>query len=159
MHFICEFTEKAVTEVFDTMLSLKVEPVRTFAGTDVPADRLSGIVGSVGFAGKINGVVHMHYPSSLACAITERMIGASPASVGEPEVADVIGELSNMISGLIKRQSGLRGYDGWLSIPMILRGDEILVEGKGAPLAFHSVFRIPEFREELGARVFVKLEA
>ena len=159
MHFICDFTQKAVEEVFDTMLSLKVESLHVYAGAEMPSERLSGIVGSVSFAGKINGVVYMHYSSVLACDITEKMLGARPASIAESDVADVIGELTNMVSGVIKRHSGLRGYDGWLSIPMILRGESILVEGKGAPLAFHCQFRIPDFNRELGVRVYVKLES
>ena len=33
MHFVCEFTQKAVLAVYQTMLSLKVEPVAAWRRT------------------------------------------------------------------------------------------------------------------------------
>lgn len=158
MHFISDFTQVAVREVFETMLSLKVEPVRACSGLDMPSSHVTGVVSSVGMAGKITGTVYLHYSAPLACAITERMIGVRPARVQEPDVSDVVGEITNMVAGTIKRHTSQRGYDGWLSTPMVLLGDDIVVEGKGAPIAIFNLFRLPELNEELGVRVFVKIE-
>ena len=158
MHFISEFTQKAVAEVFETMLNLQVEVIRTCAGTEMPQDRVSGVVGSIGMAGRINGTLHMHYSSELACAITERMMGSPPAGTHAPEVADVVGELSNMVCGTIKRHAAQRGYDAFQSLPTVLRGEHIMIEGKGAPIAIFNLFRITELRQELAVRVFIKLD-
>src|SRR5215510_668943 len=103
MHFVCDFTQKAVVAVYDTMLSLKVEPVEHVEGTAAPAGALKGMVGSVSFAGKITGVLYMNYTEPLALALTERLIGVRPKSWTEPEVGDVIGEIANMVSGDMKR--------------------------------------------------------
>ena len=36
MHFVCDFTRKAVMAVYQTMLSLKVEPVEHAEGAAMP---------------------------------------------------------------------------------------------------------------------------
>ena len=157
MHFISDFTQMAVSEVYDTMLGVKVETVRVCGGADMPHDTVCGILGSVSFAGKINGTLHMQYSPKLAKDVVEKMIGFRPLDLQAAEVADVIGEITNMVSGTMKRHTSMRGYDGWLSPPIVMQGDNIVVEGKGAPIAIYNLFRIPAFNEELGVRVFVKL--
>jgi CheY-specific phosphatase CheX len=159
MHFVCDFTQKAVVAVYSTMLSLKVEPVQHREGAEMPAGNLSGMVGSVSFAGKITGAIYMTYTESLACKLTERLLGMTPKSWTEPEVTDLIGEIANMVSGDMKRRTAELGYNGLLAPPLIMQGDSIVVESKDAPICAYNLFRIPELNEELGVRVFAKLEA
>lgn len=158
MHFVCDFTQKAVVAVYDTMLNLKVEPVSHSEGAAIPEGGLVGMVGSVSFAGKITGALYMTYNESLACKLTERLIGAKPKSWSEPEVTDLIGEITNMVSGDMKRRTAELGYNGLLAPPLIMQGDNIVVESKDAPIAADNIFRIPELNEELRVRVFAKLE-
>lgn len=159
MHFVCEFTQKAVLAVYSTMLKLAVEPVSHAEGEDMPQGHLSGLIGSVSFAGKITGSLYMSYSEALACRLTERLIGLKPASAREPEVADAIGEIANMVSGDMKRRTAACGYHGLLAPPLIMQGEQLIVEPKDAPIRAFNLFRIPELREELGVRVFAKLEA
>lgn len=159
MHFVCDFTQKAVLSVYGTMLSLKVEPVQHAEGPEMPSGTISGMVGSVSFAGKITGAIYMNYTESLACKLTERLIGVKPRSWTEPEVTDLIGEIANMVSGDMKRRTAELGYNGLLAPPLIMQGDSIVVESQNAPIAAYNLFRITELNEELGVRVFAKLEA
>lgn len=158
MHFVCDFTQKAVIAVYDTMLSLKVEPVSHSEGADIPQGGLIGMVGSVSFAGKITGALYMTYNESLACKLAERLIGEKPKSWAEPEVSDLIGEITNMVSGDMKRRTAELGFNGLLAPPLIMQGDNIVVESKDAPIVADNLFRIPELNEELRVRVFAKLE-
>ena len=91
-------------------------------------------------------------------ALTERLIGAKPKSWSEPEVTDLIGEITNMVSGDMKRRTAELGYNGLLAPPLIMQGDNIVVESKDAPISADNIFRIPELNEELRVRVFAKLE-
>lgn len=159
MHFVCDFTQKAVVRVYDTMLNLKVEPVQHAEGAEMPPGAIAGMVGSVSFAGKITGALYMNYSESLACKLTERLIGVRPKSWTAPEVSDLIGEIANMVSGDMKRRTAELGYNGLLAPPLIMQGEGILVESQNAPIAAYNLFRIPELNEELGVRVFAKLEA
>ena len=158
MHFISEFVDNAVKSVYSTMLSVDVETVARKAGSDIPAVELMGLVGSVSFAGKITGTLYMSYSEALACAVTERLLGDAPGSVDDPEVADVIGEIANMTSGDVTRQSSAKGYGGYLAPPMVMQGESIIVEPKGAPIALFNLFKVGDLGGELGVRVFAKLQ-
>lgn len=158
MHFISDFTQKAVIEVYSTMLKLRAEPVSAQEAPNLPPAQMSGVVSSVGFAGKINGALYMHYNDSLACRVTENLLGSKPASSGDAEVGDVLGELSNMVAGQMKGHTSKLGYHGWLATPLLMRGENVVVESNDAPIAIYNRFRIPELNEELGVWVFAKLE-
>lgn len=158
MHFISNFTRLAVVEVYNTMLSLQLDPRDLHEGDSLPQDPVTGVVGSVGFAGKISGTLYMKYSDKLACAVTERLIGVTPSSTADAEVTDVIGEITNMVSGTMKGQASKLGYHGWLSTPVILKGQDIYVDGKGAPISTFSRFHVPIINDALDVWVFAKLE-
>ena len=159
MHFVCDFTQKAVMSVYETMLNLKVEAVEHAEGAAIPIGPLKGMVGSVSFAGKITGVLYMNYTEPLTLLLAERLIGVRPKSWTEPEVTDLIGEIANMVSGDMKRRTAELGFNGLLAPPLIMQGDNIVVEPKDAPIVAWNRFVIPELKEELNVRVFAKLDA
>lgn len=158
MHFISEFTQKAVQEVYGTMLKLRLELLSTQELPELPPAQMSGVVSSVGFTGKINGALYIHYNDGLACRITEALIGVKPKSSGDAEVMDALGELSNMVAGAMKGHTSRLGYHGWLSTPLIMRGEQLTVEPKDAPIGACNRFKIPALGEELAVWVFAKLE-
>lgn len=158
MEFISESVRQAVIDVFDTMLSLRLEPLQNSDGPGIPPAESSGIVGSVGMAGKINGTVYMSYPESLACSIVAKMMGEAPASIEQPEVTDVIGELANMVAGDMKRRTSEKGYHGLLVPPVVMLGNGIKVDPNGAPIAILRTFRVPDCAEPLSVRFYAKLE-
>lgn len=157
MHFLSDFTQKAVAEVFSTMLSLKVEPVKTDESVGSAPSGISGLVSNVGFAGKMSGGLYMNYNDKLACDVVERLLGSRPGSSDEGDVADVLGEITNMVTGTMKKHASEVGYSGWLSTPLIMRGEQIAVEPKDATIHCYNLFRIPDLGEELGVWVFAKL--
>jgi CheY-specific phosphatase CheX len=158
MHFLSEFTQKAVAEVYSTMLNLPVKAIRTDESHCASPSGITGVVSNVGFAGKISGGLYMNYNEKLACAITERLIGVRPASMDEAEVGDVLGEIANMVTGTMKKHTSELGYSGWLSTPLIMRGSNIAVEPKDASIHSFNLFHIPDLGEELGVWVFAKLQ-
>lgn len=158
MQFISEFVQQAVQEVFSTMLSMDLKPNDHREGADMPPPQATGVVGSVGMAGRINGAVYMSYSDRLACHIVESMIGEAPASVDQPEVTDVIGELANMVAGGMKRRTSEKGYNGLLVPPIVMMGSGIKVDSNGAPIAVYRSFDFPNFDEPLHVRFYAKLE-
>jgi CheY-specific phosphatase CheX len=158
MHFLSEFTQKAVAEVYGTMLGLSVEHVRTDESHGASSTGINGLVSNVGFAGRISGGLYMNHGDKLACDITERLIGMRPASADDAEVADVLGEIANMVTGTMKKHTSALGYNGWLSTPLIMRGEQISIEPKDATVHSYNVFRIPDLDAEIGVWVFAKLQ-
>ena len=124
-----EFVTNAVSDVFDTMLSMKVENVA--AGQ---TDNLNGsrIVGTVSFAGKVLGNLNLHVDQQFAVEMTAAMLGMETAEIdGDEEVHDVIGEVCNMIGGDLKSRMCDFGLTCELSIPSITRGKEFRIESQG----------------------------
>ncbi|MCF8120637.1 MAG: chemotaxis protein CheX [Deltaproteobacteria bacterium] len=123
------FITNAVYGVFDTMLSMDIEP----ADREFPVDGGGGrIVGSVGLAGKVMGNVSVHVNEGFARQITAAMLGMELDEIeGDDEIFDVIGELSNMVGGDIKSRLCDKNLHCELSIPSITSGSDFRTETKG----------------------------
>src|ERR1051325_3254525 len=117
MHFLCDFTQKAVVAVYQSLFNLKVAPMSHSEGAAVPPGALSGMVGSISFAGKITGGLYMIYTETLACKLAQLLIGVKPSHASQPEVGDVIGEIAQLVGGEIKRRAAVLGYSGLAAPP------------------------------------------
>ena len=121
-----EFLTRHLTDVFDTMLSMKAVPV---AKTELPhtGERVSG---SVGFAGEsVNGVVYLHLSAPFAHQVAATMLGIKPEEItNENDVNDVVGEATNMLTGGLKSWMCDIGCDCAVSTPAIIRGNSFSIE-------------------------------
>jgi chemotaxis protein CheX len=118
----------ATSHVFDTMLSMHIEAVQE--ESDMVKDSCQ-IVGSVGFAGEVAGCMNIHVGGTFARQITAAMLGEDPEDVGEIDVFDVVGELSNMIGGDVKSRLCDAGMPCILSIPTTTSGSDFTIESQG----------------------------
>jgi CheY-specific phosphatase CheX len=124
------FVAHSVKSVFETMLSMRLEP-------EDPPNRQSvttgqHVVGTVGFAGVIMGNVNIFVSREFARAMTAAMLGMAVEDIGsDEEVNDVIGEVCNMVGGDLKSRLCDAGFTCSLSIPSITYGDSFKVESKG----------------------------
>ena len=121
-----EFMTRHLTDVFDTMLSMKAVLV---PNAEVPlfGERVSG---SVGFAGEnVTGAVYLHLSAPFATKVAGAMLGAAPDEItGENEVNDVVGEATNMLTGGLKSWLCDTGSDCAVSTPAIIRGTSFAIE-------------------------------
>ena len=62
-------------DVFDTMLSFRLEPVQDKDDADSNEMRF---VGSVNFAGQVSGIIHIHVNKDFALIMTSAMLGITP---------------------------------------------------------------------------------
>lgn len=118
---------KAVTDIFNTMLSMEVEFINVVSKSSIDKIR---IVGAVSFAGKeVMGTVSIQLSDSFARFITASMLGLGLEEIeGEEEVNDVIGEVSNMVGGNLKSGFCDIGLICELSIPSITTGSDFKIE-------------------------------
>ena len=124
-----EFISNAVSNVFDTMLSMEVE-----SATDGQSENYNGghIVGTVSFAGKVLGNLNLHVGEGFAVQMTAAMLGMETDEIdGDEEIHDVIGEVCNMIGGDLKSRLCDSGLTCELSIPSVTTGNELKIEPKG----------------------------
>jgi len=122
---ICEFMSRHLVDVFETMLSMKA----TLAANATMPPFEERVTGSVAFAGEhINGAVYLHLGTPFATRIAAAMLGLEPADLGEAEVNDVVGEVTNMLTGGLKSWLCDSGAECAVSTPAIIRGSAFVIE-------------------------------
>jgi chemotaxis protein CheX len=122
---ICEFMNRHLTDVFETMLSMKVAAT---SNDGVPQFE-ERVTGSVAFAGEqVNGAVYLHLGAPFAASVAAAMLGLTPQDLGEAEVNDVVGEVTNMLTGGLKSWLCDSGAECAVSTPAIIRGSAFSIE-------------------------------
>ena len=122
---------RAVQNVCSTMLKQNAgfvektnEPARN-TSTDQPY-----VFGCVGFLGKIDGMVYLCITDDFAISAASNILGISVAEVkaeGDAVIKDVIGEITNMTVGGFKNALCDQGYTCKLTLPTIVRGNNLAV--------------------------------
>lgn len=123
---VCDFMSRHLPDVFDTMLSMKATLVPKAALPHYD-DRVAGVVGIGGetVTGAVYILMSADFAKRLACA----MLGMTPEEVGDDNtVNDVIGEVSNMLTGGLKSWLCDCGSDCAMSTPSIIRGAAFEIE-------------------------------
>jgi len=116
----------SAANVFDTMLSLTLEPVNA-----VTSANLTGIrdVSSVCFAGDATGIVSVHVPEDLARIMAAGMLGMEPEEIeGHGEIEDLLGEFANIVGGNLKSALTDAGLRCALSTPSFTTGSDFMIE-------------------------------
>jgi len=137
------FVNKAVSDVFSTMLSLSAEPLQSDASGPL-ADN-EKYMGQVGLAGKVAGAVCLTFSKELATFLAGSMLGLEPEEIGSDEVRDVIGELCNMVGGNIKSRLCDMGYTCALTIPSITSGKDFNFQPLKDPIHRSYTFKTNDF--------------
>ncbi len=116
----------AAIDVFDTMLSLKLEPVEAEESADLTGLRA---VSSVCFAGEATGIVSIHLAEEFARIMTSNMLGIEPEELeGFDDIRDLMGELGNIIGGNLKSALTDAGLRCALSAPSFTTGSDFMIE-------------------------------
>ncbi len=118
---------KSTIDTFRTMTSLQLQVTED---KEIPALIDDYIMANVGFAGnKIKGGITIYVPQEFGKIMTSRMLCMDVADVNLVEdIYDVVGEIGNMIAGVIKNT--FLNYDDTciLSIPTVITGKGIILE-------------------------------
>jgi chemotaxis protein CheX len=118
----------SMKEVFNTMLPMEAELIDS---ETVEIDNGNRIVGSVSFAGSVMGNVNIQVSDVFARIMASMILGMEGEdSIGDEEIYDVIGELSNMVGGNLKSRLFDYGFPCNLSIPSITSGGHYRIESK-----------------------------
>ena len=149
----------------DTLNHFVPEVLRTMAGLPAIAGKgnlnapqpsiLKGISGSIGLSGRVHGVVYTAFSNSLGPMVAEKILGGS---AGEQDVNDVIAELTNMFTGNLKSILCDRGFNCSLTIPSVVRGDEISISAKSATISVSNTYAVEGCPDPLVLHVFAILE-
>ena len=109
---------------FDTMLGCKLQPRESFIAHGLqPEHDVSGVIGLS--SQKARGTVVLSLSHEVALSATEAMVGERPTEING-EVADAVGELTNIIAGAAKAKLERLALN--LSLPTIIVGKQHAME-------------------------------
>ncbi|RCU51580.1 MULTISPECIES: chemotaxis protein CheX [Corallincola] len=119
VEFINPFLE-SLNNVLGTMASLELKAGKPRLKKDEKAQGdVSGLIGMVGPQTK--GSLSITFEGTLALEIMQRMLGERPTEINE-EVTDMVGEITNMVTGGAKNILGDKGYDFDMATPVVVSG-------------------------------------
>jgi chemotaxis protein CheX len=153
---LIEHVNWCTQDVFQKVLGWKAAPQTGYSGLEQPFAPLC-ITGSVSLAGKLTGVVHASFSETLAIRAAQEVHGYSHP-LGNDLVNDVVGELTNMISGNLKAKMAGVGFACRLSIPTVRRGEPIAPENNCPMISVGNSFTFGEHSEIASIHFFARLE-
>ncbi len=109
---------KSIRNVFGTMLSVEVQFDKPHVTTE--NNGKPDVSGVIGFSGDATGAVVLSFGKQAAARTVSKFAGAD-LDIDNPDFADAIGELANMVAGGAKADFG--GLNVNISLPSVIIGD------------------------------------
>jgi len=94
---------------------------------DIAKGDVSGLIGMVG--PKTKGSLSITFDEPLILEIMNKMLGEKPASINE-EISDLVGEITNMVTGGAKNLLSDKGYDFNMATPVVVSGKNHTISHK-----------------------------
>lgn len=110
----------SLLNVLNTMAQVELTPGKPrLKQDDIAKGDVSGIMGMLSSQAK--GSFALTFDEPLALAIMNNMLGEKPAKI-DAEVIDMVGEITNMVTGGAKRILADKGFDFDMSTPIVVSG-------------------------------------
>lgn len=109
----------ATINVLETMAFVKVDAGKPYVKTDNLA--VGDVTGILGLTGVANGTIAVTFEEKCILTIVSNMFGEAMESLND-EIADAVGELTNMISGQARRELEQVGKVFKAAIPSVVIG-------------------------------------
>lgn len=114
----------SLMNVLKTMASLELKPQKPRIKKDeIARGDVSGLIGMVG--PQTRGSMSITFDEALALEIMQNMLGERPNGLNE-EVTDMVGEITNMVTGGAKRILAEGGFDFDMATPVVVSTEAIL---------------------------------
>lgn len=112
---------EAAQEVFETMIFMELEAAEAGAALDGES-----MLGTITFTGEVQGCLAISCGVDCARDIARNMLGMDPDDeISEGDVADAIGEVTNMVMGAVKARLGGSAGELNVSIPNVVKGQSL----------------------------------
>lgn len=130
-----ELIHKSIVHAVQNVCSTMIKQAANFVEKSAEPEGMSfngqpHVFGCVGFVGKMDGVVYLCISDDFAAYAASSILGMSTQEVhaeGDAVIKDVIGEITNMTAGCFKNALCDQGYTCKLTLPTIVRGQNLSV--------------------------------
>lgn len=127
VEFINPFLSSLVN-VLSTMANTKITPGKPRLKKDeIARGDVSGLIGMI--SPQIKGSFSITFEASLAIELMYRMLGERPNGI-DADVTDMVGEITNMVTGGAKRILADKGYDFTMATPVVVSGKDHTISHK-----------------------------
>jgi chemotaxis protein CheX len=110
----------SLLDVLRTMAQTELTPGRPqLKQNDLAQGDVSGLIGMVG--PQTRGSFSVTFQQHLALKIYQRMLGSEASEINS-EISDMVGEITNMVTGGAKRILGEQGYEFEMATPAVVSG-------------------------------------
>ena len=118
----------SMLNVMSTMAMMELTPEKPkLKQGEVAKGDVSGLIGMVSDQAK--GSLSITFEGSLALATMKNMVGEAPDEVNE-EITDLVGEITNMVTGGAKRMLSEKGIEFDMATPMVVSGTNHTINHK-----------------------------
>lgn len=124
----------ATMNVLGTMASIKATTGKPYLKKDNVAK--GDVTGVIGLTGAANGTISVTFDEGSILQIVSNMFGEE-MTVLDDEIADAVGELTNMISGQARKELEAKGKIFHAAIPSVItgKGHKVIHITSGARIA------------------------
>ena len=110
----------SLLDVLHTMAQTELTPGKPqLKQNDLGQGDVSGLIGMVG--PQTRGSFSLTFEKNLALKIYQRMLGSDVSEINE-EISDMVGEITNMVTGGARRILGEKGYEFEMATPAVVSG-------------------------------------
>jgi chemotaxis protein CheX len=110
----------SLLDVLKTMASMELEPQKARVKKDeIAYGDVSGLIGMVG--NKTKGSMSITFEEPLALQIMHNMLSEKASNINE-QVSDMVGEITNMVTGGAKRILAESGFEFDMATPIVVSG-------------------------------------
>lgn len=110
----------SMSNVLATMAMLQINAGKASMKQDaIPNGDVTGVIAMR--SPQTVGTLAVSFPAPVILAVAERMLGESFGEIDDA-ICDLVGELTNMVTGGAKQQLALKGYDFDMDRPEIIVG-------------------------------------
>lgn len=139
----------SILNVLSTMAKVDAKPGRpALKNGDLARGDVTGIIGMIG--ARARGSIAISFTEPVILDIARRMLNEAPAGIDDT-VTDLVGEITNMVSGGAKKLLGDKGYDFEMALPAVVAGKNHVVDHKssGAKIILPFTVETGEFFVEI----------
>ncbi|MGI1999818.1 chemotaxis protein CheX [Shewanella frigidimarina] len=118
----------SLINVISTMATMDLKPGKPqLKNHDLAKGDVSGLIGMVG--PKTRGSLSITFEQPLILEIMNKMLGEKPEFIND-EVTDLVGEITNMVTGGAKNLLSEKGYDFDMATPAVVSGKNHTISHK-----------------------------